>query len=205
MPATPRLGGGVTPTALTHILYPSFLSSVSQACSRVSGRQNESGGIRRTAQVSLERWCCCASLQIGATVGKSEYRVQAAEALVAAMKSSAASSPEIVQMNLQASCNALPYVCNKTRACPQASGELIITDSASAELRLSRMFVMGGGVTEKVHFLLQLLEYPPAHCTTKVQDWTHSPVSSTQGAASMIWAGTSHGFFCLAAAQLPAG
>ena len=40
-------------------------------------------------------------LQIGATVGKGEYRVQAAEALVAAVRSSAASSPELVEMILQ--------------------------------------------------------------------------------------------------------
>ena len=40
-------------------------------------------------------------LQIGATVGKGEYRVQAAEALVAAVRSSAASSPELVEMVLQ--------------------------------------------------------------------------------------------------------
>ena len=32
--------------------------------------------------------------QVGATVGRGEYRVQAAEALIASMKSSAASSPE---------------------------------------------------------------------------------------------------------------
>ena len=42
-----------------------------------------------------------AVLQIGATVGNSEYRVQAAEALIAAMKSSAAASPEIIEMILQ--------------------------------------------------------------------------------------------------------
>ena len=42
-----------------------------------------------------------ALLQIGATVGNSEYRVQAAEALTAAMKSSAAASPEIIEMILQ--------------------------------------------------------------------------------------------------------
>ena len=42
-------------------------------------------------------------LQIGATVGKGEFRVQAAEALVAAVRSSAASSPELVEMILQAS------------------------------------------------------------------------------------------------------
>lgn len=41
-------------------------------------------------------------LQIGATVGNSEYRVQAAEALTAAIKSSAAASPEIIEMILQA-------------------------------------------------------------------------------------------------------
>lgn len=39
---------------------------------------------------------------MGATVGKSEHRVQAAEALVAAIKSSAASIPEIAEMILQA-------------------------------------------------------------------------------------------------------
>ena len=41
--------------------------------------------------------------QVGATVGKGEYRVQAAEALLASMKSSAASSPETVEKILQAS------------------------------------------------------------------------------------------------------
>ena len=41
-------------------------------------------------------------LQIGTTVGKGEYRVQAAEALVAAVRSSAAASPEVVEMILQA-------------------------------------------------------------------------------------------------------
>ena len=46
---------------------------------------------------------CPSALQIGATVGKGEYRVQAAEALVAAVRSSAASSPELVEMILQAS------------------------------------------------------------------------------------------------------
>ena len=45
----------------------------------------------------------CHLLQIGPTVGKGEYRVQAAEALVAAVRSSAAASPELVEMILQAS------------------------------------------------------------------------------------------------------
>ena len=45
--------------------------------------------------------------QVGATVGKGEYRVQAAEALLASMKSSAASSPETVEKILQASDAAL--------------------------------------------------------------------------------------------------
>ena len=41
--------------------------------------------------------------QVGATVGKGQYRVQAAEALLASMKSSAASSPETKEKILQAS------------------------------------------------------------------------------------------------------
>lgn len=45
----------------------------------------------------------CHLLQIGPTVGKGEYRVQAADALVAAVRSSAAAFPELVEMILQAS------------------------------------------------------------------------------------------------------
>lgn len=124
---------------------------------------------------------------------------------MAAMKSSAASSPEIVQMILQASCNAVPSVYGNTTTRLQASYYLIVADSASRELTLSSMSVMGEGASEKVQSLMQLLKYLPAHCTAKVQGWTHSPCSSTQGAASLTRAGMSHGFFCHAAAQLPAG
>ena len=45
----------------------------------------------------------CSLLQIGATVGKAEYRVQAAQALIATVRCHAASSPEIMEMVLQAS------------------------------------------------------------------------------------------------------
>ena len=82
---------------------------------------------------------------------------------MAAMKSSAASSPEIVQMILQASCNAVPSVCGNTPARLQASYDLIMTDSASRELTLSSMSVTGEGASEKVLSLMQLLKHPPMY------------------------------------------
>ena len=61
--------------------------------------------------------------QVGATVGRGEYRVQAAEALIASMKSSAASSPETVEKILQASCKIVLSDVLKPQMSPACSNE----------------------------------------------------------------------------------